>query len=608
MRNIIIYDFEVFRYDVLLGTLIVSEDKQEYFQTWNKEEMKKFYYEHINDLFVGHNNLTYDNGIYEAILNDKEDIYKISKSLVNGQFRKKYILDIQTYDVMKNYFSLKMSELSCGKKIHTSDVDFDIDRPLNEKEKLLTEDYNRDDLSQTLFNFLDTKASLLTRLDLINEFGLSKHAINFTEARIASMVLGAKQIEGIDKWYVKPEIYPQLQVKNKEILDFYLSEGFRQGKNIEVNICGCPHKLGAGGIHAALKKVYEPKVMYFDVSGYYNLVMINYDLLSRTLSHEGKELYIHMYHEQLRLKKIDPRKRSVYKTILLAVFGAMMNEYTDLYDPQRGSLVTMTGQMFLVDLLEKLENLGYVVQSNTDGVMFVPFNWNDEEKVWDIIRAWEKRTGFVIKKEIKYNLYQRDVNNYVFSIEPNVLEHSENVETREEYVICRGEAVGSYWAPIEHSTMGRLWEMKEPKVICNGIVDYLIYHIKPEDTVKNFMKDLRYFQYACKKLSYDYMTYEVTKEDGTIIKEDIPNINRAFALKSNNVGMIYKYKYRNGKLSRTKVACLPNSVFVYNDEILSNETVEKLVDKIDWQYYVNRIYERIQEFVNIPTIKDVRLW
>ncbi len=607
MRNIVIYDFEVFRYDVLLGTLIVSEDKQEYFQTWNKEEMKKFYYEHINDLFVGHNNLTYDNGIYEAILNDKEDIHKISKSLVNGQFRKKYILDIQTYDVMKNYFSLKMSELSCGKKIHTSDVDFDIDRPLNEKEKLLTEDYNRDDLSQTLFNFLDTKASLLTRLDLINEFGLSKHAINFTEARIASMVLGAKQIEGIDKWYVKPEIYPQLQVKNKEILDFYLSEGFRQGKNIEVNICGCPHKLGAGGIHAALKKAYEPKVMYFDVSGYYNLVMINYDLLPRTLSPEGKELYIHMYHEQLRLKKIDPRKRSVYKTILLAVFGAMMNEYTDLYDPQRGSLVTMTGQMFLVDLLEKLENLGYVVQSNTDGVMFVPFNWNDKEKIWDIIRAWEERTGFVIKKEIKYNLYQRDVNNYVFSVEPNVLEHSENVETREDYVVCRGEAVGSYWVPIEHSTMGRLWEMKEPKVICNGIVDYLIYHIKPEDTVKNFMKDLRYFQYACKKLSYDYMTYEVTKEDGTIIKEDIPNINRAFALSSNNVGMIYKYKDRDGKLSRTKVACLPDSVFVYNEEILSNETVEKLVDKIDWQYYVNRIYERIQEFVSIPIIKDVRL-
>ena len=66
--------------------------------------------------------------------------------------------------------------------------------------KYTTEDYNRDDLSQTLFNFLDTKASLLTRLDLINEFGLSKHAINFTEARIASIVLGAKQIAGIDKW------------------------------------------------------------------------------------------------------------------------------------------------------------------------------------------------------------------------------------------------------------------------------------------------------------------------------------------------------------------------------------------------------------------------
>ena len=40
--KIIIFDFEVFKYDVLLGAIILDNNKDpEYFQTWDKEEIKK---------------------------------------------------------------------------------------------------------------------------------------------------------------------------------------------------------------------------------------------------------------------------------------------------------------------------------------------------------------------------------------------------------------------------------------------------------------------------------------------------------------------------------------------------------------------------------------
>ena len=58
--------------------------------------------------------------------------------------------------------------------------------------------------------------------------------------------------------------------------------------------------------------------------------------------------------------------------------------------------------------------------------------------------------------------------------------------------------------------------------------------------------------------------------------------------------MVYKRKF-DGK--KAKVSNLPDSVFVYNEEILSNETIKKLQDKIDYDYYVKRIQERILEFV-----------
>ena len=58
----------------------------------------------------------------------------------------------------------------------------------------------------------------------------------------------------------------------------------------------------------------------------------------------------------------------------------------------------------------------------------------------------------------------------------------------------------------------------------------------------------------------------------------------------------YSYLYVKG-IKTSKVASLPDNVFVWNDEVLSEEAYEKIADKINWQYYIDRIYERIGEFL-----------
>ena len=47
----------------------------------------------------------------------------------------------------------------------------------------------------------------------------------------------------------------------------------------------------------------------------------------------------------------------------------------------------------------------------------------DEKKIIGIVEEWEQRTGFVIKKEHKYNLWQRDVNCYFCVDEKGVIEY-----------------------------------------------------------------------------------------------------------------------------------------------------------------------------------------
>ena len=84
--KILIIDFEVFKYDTLLGVLILNDKDNTItkYQTWDLQEIKKFYFDNKNSLWVGHNNIGYDNLILEAIVCNKNP-YLLSKRIVKEQ-------------------------------------------------------------------------------------------------------------------------------------------------------------------------------------------------------------------------------------------------------------------------------------------------------------------------------------------------------------------------------------------------------------------------------------------------------------------------------------------------------------------------------------------
>ena len=100
-------------------------------------------------------------------------------------------------------------------------------------------------------------------------------------------------------------------------------------------------------------------------------------------------------------------------------------------------------------------------------------------------------------------------------------------------------------------------------------------------------------------MSYDYLQYEAFTNTCENIKERLQNINRAFASNSNTeFGTIIKYKIVDGKVKKARLQSLPQNVFVYNNDIREPEIISELTKKIDYDYYVNRIYERLGEFVD----------
>ena len=596
--SLIIFDFEVFRYDVLFGAIVFYGGKPYYYQTWNKEDIKAFYKLNQDTMWIGHNNESYDNFILQAILNNK-DIYAESKTLILTKTRGKLFIRLFYIDLMKLYgrsfYSLKMTEGACGKNISETEVDFDIDRALDSSEKALTESYNRDDLGQTFDNYIALKDEIEIRIDLCKEFHVGINHIMDTTAQLGAIVLGAKRIPGIDGWKCEPNWYDDLRIKNQPIIEykdsykegsvanstirkFYLSEQFKKGMHYAVNLCGETIIGGSGGLHSSKNKYYCKDALYCDVSGFFNLIMMNKNLLPRTLSDEGKRLYKYCYEEQLRLKKINPKKRKVYKVVLLCVFGGMLNQYTDFYDPNRGNLVMITGQLYIIDLLQKLEGKIELVQTNTDGLIVKPLDWEKREEIVDIIREWEQRTGFTIKIDEIHNIWQRDVNCYMYN------------DSKGELHILGENAVYNDWENIFDRGM---WNVKEPPIFAHMLVDFLTKGIMPEDTVNANKDKLRMFQYLCKKDSYDYLLYEEKDNLGRLVESrEMQNVNRAFALKDDNIhGMIYKCKDTG---ERKRVQNLPDSVFICNRDIRSN--IDDIVPKIDYDYYVKRGYDKILAF------------
>ena len=88
--NLIIFDFEVFRYNTLLGYGIVNTEKGtcDYKQTWDLDEMRLLYRKYNeNSIWIGWNSNHYDDLIFEAIMKDQVSPFVKSKELIGSRHK-----------------------------------------------------------------------------------------------------------------------------------------------------------------------------------------------------------------------------------------------------------------------------------------------------------------------------------------------------------------------------------------------------------------------------------------------------------------------------------------------------------------------------------------
>lgn len=415
------------------------------------------------------------NAIIRAQDNDTPLFGTLAKFGIDDYYQSKLLMYDVAGDGV--FFSLKQLEGFLGLDIVESVVPFDIDRPLTESEKEDVAKYNRADLYGTLERFKQRKESFRTKMMLVKEFGLSTDYICKTNAKLTETIL-LSQNKGVNtrlrkhfdlcdlpcNWDV-PEIktiyeFFKEALRELEIHKWDTKKCDKKKLSMELDILGVIHTFALGGVHGGIKNyICRPedgkKIVWVDVSSLYPNILTKWDLLSRKVDKHGCEAFAGMVQARMDIKqklhdksltKEDKKalkdQSGRYKLILNTTSGCMKDKFKKIYDPEFNTKMCMLGQLALTDLIYRLHRAepqarlkpswalaegedagiradGYykyfkLIQSNTDGIALELLTDDAEEIIDRICKGWEKDWRFSLEKTVADNLYEKDVNNYVF--------------------------------------------------------------------------------------------------------------------------------------------------------------------------------------------------
>lgn len=179
------------------------------------------------------------------------------------------------------------------------------------------------------------------------------------------------------------------------------------------------YKMGIGGLHSqesAQSVVANPQYgLYdFDVPSYYPKLILASGLYPPSIGPVFIPIYGTIVDERLDAKHAGHKvKAEALKIVVNGTFGKTLDPWSVLYYPELGIQTTVSGQLALLMLIERVTLAGFnVVSANTDGVVI----WSPREQnalLHQIVKGWEQDSGLELEPTEYAALYSRDVNNYI---------------------------------------------------------------------------------------------------------------------------------------------------------------------------------------------------
>ena len=610
-KTVLVYDIEsfpnLFTCSILnsennkLITYEISEDKNDLGKIVALFQLKEFY-------FCGFNNKSYDDVLINYLIIRFDDLRykpifeitwliksmsdKIIKEPVANWVDYKHAYLFNSFDLMtmsfsaKNRVGLKELEVTMGfPNVMEYEGDFSKNVPKELKDKVI--EYNQNDVLATgeLLNLKKNDIELRLKLN-------EKYKINVLSKDNVNMgmeILKKEYLEKANKTWddIKDLKTPCQLVSFKNIIfDFIqyttptLQKLLEKLKKISIDpnnkdfrevfeIGGVVHNISLGGLHSINNaEIIIPNedelLLDYDVDSYYPSCLIVNNLYPKHLGIEFVGIYKNIRDERVEAKK---DKNSFladsFKYAINGLSGNLQSQYSWTYDPELVVKLRINCQLMILMLIEKFNLLGAkIVQSNTDGILIkIKKSLLPEiEKAKD---EWCKLTKLSMSKEEFERFYQYDVNNYI-GVKKGF------TETKDPELIKKK----GFFA--DETNLGK---GMSPKVIAKSLINYFVYNISPEETLKED-KDIK-----------DYLTYQRVSRDFIVEYngEKALHINRFYM--STNGGILIKYKMEKGGKAQATRLCATSPVTIYNK--FEDKPFEEY--KVNYRYYKNEIYKIINE-------------
>ena len=216
------------------------------------------------------------------------------------------------------------------------------------------------------------------------------------------------------------------------------------------------YRMGIGGLHSSEENashVADDEYMLVDrdVASYYPRIIINLGLFPPHLGKAFLKIYKGIVDRRLKAKaeagrlgdeikdleksikesnsrselreerlaelKVEQHKWQTIadglKITINGSFGKLGSRWSILFAPDLLIQTTITGQLALLMLIHRFERRGFeVISANTDGII-IKIKRSRQGEYEEIIKKWEKDTGFETEETQYKAVYSRDVNNYV---------------------------------------------------------------------------------------------------------------------------------------------------------------------------------------------------
>jgi hypothetical protein len=301
--------------------------------------------------------------------------------------------------------------------------------------------YCGNDLTTTGNLFSSLKQQIDLRVSMSAEYGQDLRSKS--DAQIAEAVIRAqvKKItwQRVDKPVIPPGTTFRYQppafltygsAVMRDTLEMVRSAKFVVAENGSVEmpdelakarICigGSVYRMGIGGLHSSESAIAHRSdannvLIDRDVASFYPRIILVCNLAPRHLGDPFLRVYRDIVDRRLEAKRAGNKVvAESLKITINGTFGKLGSKFSALYSPDLMIQVTLTGQLSLLMLIERIEAATIpVVSANTDGLVIrAPRSLLPALEA--IIAQWERETGFDTEETRYRALYSRDVNNYL---------------------------------------------------------------------------------------------------------------------------------------------------------------------------------------------------